>query len=450
MSEINTPESATGVRWSIRDLLKSLDVNTIGRQMLELIAELYPICRSITGEGIRETLRHVARRIPLELREVPSGTRVLDWNVPREWNIHDAYIKDSAGNRVVDFARHNLHVVNYSVPVHARLSLSDLRQHLFTLPEHPEWIPYRTSYYSETWGFCLSHNQLCELKDDTYEVYIGSKLADGHLTYGEHVLHGQSNEEVLISTHACHPSLCNDNLSGIALATLLAEHMSKVTRRYTYRFVYVPGTIGSLTWLALNEASVGQIRHGLVLAGVGDAGHPTYKRSRRGNAEIDDAMEHVLRHSGQPYDVQEFLPYGYDERQYCSPGFDLPVGCFSRTPYGQYPEYHTSADNLDFVKPQSLADSFAKCLAVLNVLEHNGRYVNQCPKGEPQLGRRALYTTIGGQPDAKAYQLALLWVLNLSDGEHTLLDVAKRANMPFEVIQRAAEALTRAELLKAL
>ena len=418
--------------------------------MHRLMAELYPICRSITGDGLRETLRIISRYVPLQLHEIPSGKRVLDWTVPKEWNIRDAYVKDSRGERVVDFRKHNLHVMSYSVPVHATMPLAELRSHLVSVPEHPDWIPYRTSYYREDWAFCLSEKQLRALEDDTYEVCIDSSLEDGSLTYAECYLPGESDDEVLISAHACHPSLANDNLSGLSVATFLARELSRRPRRYSYRFLFIPGTIGSIAWLALNEVGLPRVKHGLVITGVGDSGHTTYKKSRRGDAGIDRAVQHVLKHSGSPYEVQEFIPYGYDERQYCSPAFNLPVGCFARTPFGRYPEYHTSADNLDFVRPQSLADSFDKCVRVVDVLEHDRRYLNLSPKGEPHLGRRGLYGSVGGQSDAKTFQLALLWVLNYSDGESTLLDIAERAGLPFEVIRSAAEALERVDLLKAL
>lgn len=416
--------------------------------MYRLMTELYPLCRSITGDGLRATLRRLGEFIPLMLHEVPTGTPVLDWTVPKEWNIRDAYIADATGRRVVDFRNHTLHVVSYSTPVRARMSLAELRPQLHSLPQHPDWIPYRTSYYQEGWGFCLSHNQLLALPEGEYEVVIDSTLADGHLTYGECVLPGETDDEILISTHACHPSLANDNLSGLVVATALARSLAVERHRYTYRFLFVPGTIGAITWLARNEAGLGRIKHGLVLAGVGDAGGVTYKRSRRGNAEIDRAVIHVLKHSGEAYTVLDFSPYGYDERQYCSPGFNLPVGNFARTPYGQYPQYHTSADDLKFVTPAALTDSWQKCSAVFALLERNRRYLNLSPKGEPQLGRRGLYETLGGQSDAKQFQLALLWVLNFSDGEHSLLDIAARADLPFDVIERAASALLRAELLR--
>ncbi len=420
----------------------------IGTAMHALIADLYPICRSITGDGLRETLHRLEAYIPLTVHEVATGTKVLDWTVPREWNIKDAYVKNSRGERVVDFRRSNLHVLNYSIPVRRTVSLAELRAHCFTLPEHPDWIPYRTSYYEEAWGFCLTHRQLEALPEDEYEVVIDSTLVPGHLTYGELVLPGETSDEILISCHACHPSLCNDNLSGVAVATFLARYLDGQRRRHTYRFLFIPGTIGSITWLARNEAVVGRIKHGLVLASVGDAGPMHYKRSRRGSAEIDRAVAVVLRDTAQPFELMDFTPYGYDERQYCSPGYDLAVGCVSRTPYARYPEYHTSADDLMFVRPESLADSYATCLAVFAVLEGNEMLVNTNPRGEPQLGRRGLYEAIGGRAEERVNETALLWVLNLSDGRHSLLDIAERSGLAFAWIRRAANLLKTHKLLE--
>lgn len=409
-----------------------------GPAMHDLVARLYPICRSITGAGVRETLRILQEYVPLTLHEVPSGTPVFDWVVPDEWNIHDAYIKNSRGERVVDFRRSNLHVLNYSIPVQRMLTLDELRPHLFTSPEHPDWVPYRTSYYQRQWGFCLSQRQLDALPDDTYEVCIDATLAPGHLSYGEYVLPGTSDDEILISCHVCHPSLCNDNLSGVAVAAWLARSLQNAPRRYTYRFVFIPATIGAITWLCLNEARTPAIKHGLVLTCVGDAGGFTYKQSRREDATIDRAVAHVLEHSGTPYTLRPFSPLGYDERQYCSPGFNLPVGCFMRTPNGCYPEYHSSADNLDLVRPEALAGSLVALRQVMDVLEHDDVFVSQNPKCEPQLGRRGLYAAVGGLATVPNYQQAIMWVLNLADGQHTLLEMAERAAMPFSTLHAAA------------
>ena len=422
-----------------------------GEEMYRFIERAYPICRSITGDGVRQTLAMIRERIPLEISEVPSGTPVFDWTVPREWNIRDAWIKDPSGRKVVDFQDCNLHVLSYSVPVREKLPLAELQKHLFSLPDKPDLIPYRTSYYQEAWGFCLAHRTLESLTEGEYEVLIDSTLADGSLTYGECLLPGGSEREVLLSTHVCHPSLCNDNLSGIAVMTELARALQsrpRRRRRYSYRFLFIPGTIGSITWLARNEEAVGKIDHGLVAASLGDPGAFHYKKSRRGNAEIDRAVLAVLRSSGEPFGVEEFVPFGYDERQYCSPGFNLAVGSLTRTPYGRYPEYHTSADDLDLVRPEALEGSLRTYLAVMDVLEGNRRYRNLNPKCEPQLGRRGLYRTIGGDEAGRARELALLWVLNLSDGEHGLLDIAERSGMSFAAIREAADALLEVSLLE--
>jgi aminopeptidase-like protein len=431
-----------------RTLLTALSPDEIGSEAYRVIEDLYPICRSITGDGLRSTLRYLQNDAPLELVEVPTGTQVFDWTVPREWNITDAYVKDSTGARVIDFAKSNLHVVNYSVPVRQTMSLAELRPHLHTLPEQPDLIPYRTSYYQETWGFCLAHRDLLALADGEYEVCIDSSLEDGHLTYGELLLPGETEDEVLISCHACHPSLANDNLSGLAVGSRLAKYLGPLALRYSYRFVFAPGTIGAIAWLAQNQASTARIKHGLVLTGLGDPGASTYKRSRRGDAEIDRVVAVVLAAAGDGSSVVEFTPNGYDERQYCSPGFDLPVGCLMRTPWGRYPEYHTSGDNLDFVRPDALADSFFKLLSAITILEENRTYVNQSPYGEPQLGRRGLYRHLGGDSETQVDEQALLWVLNGSDGRQSLLDIATRAGLPFESISRAAAVLVDHDLLR--
>ncbi len=428
--------------------LESNKAESIGQSMYQLITKLYPICRSITGDGFRETLNIIKDYIPLEIHEVPTGTEVYDWTVPKEWNIKDAYIKNSQGEKIVDFKNSNLHVVNYSVPVRQKMSLDELKGHLYTLPDYPDWIPYRTTYYKENWGFCLTHKQFLELPAGEYEVVIDSSLEAGHLTYGEYFIAGETTEEVLISCHSCHPSLCNDNLSGISVAVFLAQELSKLSLRYSYRFLFIPGTIGSITWLCRNEAQVSNIKHGLVLTCVGDGGKFTYKRSRQAKADIDKISEYVLACSGKEYEVIDFFPYGYDERQYCSPGFNLAVGCFMKSPHGSFPQYHTSADNLEFVKPEYVYDSYAQCLSILQILENNQTYLNQNPKCEPRLGKRGLYRAVGGQAEEALDELAILWVLNLADGEHTLLDMAQRSGMAFNVIDKAAKALLKHDLLK--
>lgn len=432
---------------TINELLRSLPELETGKAMHRLAGELYPICRSITGKGFRDSLSILQRQIPLAVHEVPTGTQVFDWTVPKEWNIRDAWVRNARGEKVIDFAKSNLHILQYSVPLHARLPLAELRQHLFSIPEHPDWIPYRTSYYKENWGFCLTHRMLESLAEGDYEVHIDATLADGSLAYGEYVLRGASQSEVLISCHSCHPSLCNDNLSGMTVASTLARLLSQVERHYTYRFLFIPGAIGSITWLASHQKDAERIKHGLVAACVGDRGPMTYKKSRRGDAEIDRAALHVLKHSGKAHRVEEFSPYGYDERQYCSPGFNLAVGSLTRTPHGQFPEYHTSADNLEFVRPEYLEESLATYIAVVRVLEENKVFVSENPFCEPQLGRRGLYRSMGGRTDQALNELAMLWVLNLSDGDHALLDIAERSGLAFDQIAGAAAALSGVGLL---
>ena len=435
----------------LASLEASLDAAALADAGLRLHAfaeRAFPICRSITGDGFRRTLDLIRERVPLDVHEVASDTPVLDWTVPPEWNIREAWIADASGRRVVDFARSNLHVVGYSTPVRARMTLAELRPHLHTLPDRPALIPYRTSYYEPAWGFCLAHEVLEGMNEGEYEVCIDSTLAPGSLTYGELLIAGQLDEEVLVSCHSCHPSLANDNLSGMAVAALLAESLAGRELRYSYRFLFIPGTIGSITWLARNPEAVGRIRHGLVLTCLGDPGPSTYKRSRQGRAEIDRVAVHVLHHAGTGCTVQDFFPYGYDERQYCSPGYDLAVGCLMRTPHGRFAEYHTSADDLDFITPAALGDSFLKLVRILRTLEENRTYLSLNPFGEPQLGRRGLYKAVGGQPDTPDRQMAMLWVLNLADGKHALLDMAERAGLPFALIREAAELLEGHGLLR--
>lgn len=422
---------------------------SIGRDAYELMDRLFPLCRSLTGQGVRDTFDVLDDVIPITRTEIPSGTQIFDWIVPDEWNIRDAYIAAPDGTRVVDFQRSSLHVVSYSEPVRATLPLEELRERLHTLPEQPDLVPYRTSYYSRTWGFCLSHRQLLELQPGDYEVVIDSTLGPGHLTYAELRLDGEDEDagEVLISTYVCHPSLANDNLSGIAVTAMLARELSSRRLRHTYRFVFAPGTIGPLAWLHCNQGGLDRIRHGLALSCIGDGGNLTYKRSRRETADVDLAMETVLRDSGAPHRILPWEPWGGDERQFGSPGFNLPVGTLMRTPHGEFDGYHTSADSLDRIRPESLADAVERCLDLVDVLETNRSCANLSPYGEPQLGRRGLYRSAGGAVSSPDDERALLWVLNLSDGDASLLEIARRSGLRYPVVRRAAERLEEAELL---
>jgi aminopeptidase-like protein len=419
-----------------------------GQRMHALISELFPICRSITGNGVRQTLEIIRRIIPIVIYEIPTGVKAYDWEIPKEWNINDAYIKDSSGKKIVDFAQSNLHVLNYSAPVHRRVSLRELKDHLYTLPENPDWIPYRTSYYNNDWGFCLSHNQYLTLKNETYEVNIDSSLQDGHLTFAEYYIPGELTDEVLITTHICHPAMCNDNLSAISVLTYLAQELRNKKLRYSYRFLFIPGTIGAIAWLSRNEAGINRIKHGLVAALLGYGNGFTYKRSRQENAIIDQIVPFVLQRVGVPHKIIPFDPYGYDERQFCSPGFNLPVGSLTRLRNGEYPEYHSSADNLDLVTPEALQSSLKIYLEVVRILEDNALYINLNPKCEPQLGRRGLYNQIGAGNNNDSQ--AMLWVLNFSDGKHTLIDISQRSGIDFNHIVEAAKKLEQAGLLQKL
>lgn len=412
-----------------------------------LMRALYPLCRSITGNGVRRTLDLVGEWIPLERTEVPTGTKVFDWEIPNEWNIRDAYIADDDGRRVVDFREHNLHVVSYSAPVRCRMTLEELRPHLYTLPERPDWIPYRTSYYRESWGFCLRHRDLERLGRGPFEVVVDSTLAPGSLTYAECIVPGRTRAEAIVYTHICHPSLANENLTGIAISAALARQMLKEKQpRLTWRFIFGPATIGSLTWLSRNEERLGRLRAGLVIGLLGDAGPLTYKRSRRGDCGTDRAARHVLR--GVPSArIVDFEPYGYDERQFCSPGFDLPVGRLTRSPNGQYAEYHSSADSLDIVRPAALAESLRTLARLIAILDENRRLLNLSPKGEPRLGKRGLYGSVGGLAPGE-FEQSLLWLLSFADGEQDLLSIAERSGFEFGRLADAAATLEQARLVR--
>lgn len=433
---------------AVGNLLDGVDSAAVAASMIDLMSVAYPLCRSITGQGVRDTLEIVRRTIPLVIHEVPSGSPALDWTVPREWQIRSAWIRGSDGRVVVDFADHSLHVMSYSVGVHGIFSLSELRPHLFSRPDLPDAIPYRTSYYNETWGFCLRHRDLENLTEDQYEVFIDAELVDGSLTYGELVIPGETDREILLTTHVCHPSMANDNLSGIAVLTALGSLLQRSPRRYTYRLLFIPGTIGSLTWLERNREAVQRIDHGVVLTGVGDRGGPSWKSPRRTGTRIDRAFSHVLRRDGRS-DVTflDYYPYGYDERQFCSPGFDLAVGRFGRSVHGEYPEYHTSADDLDFVTADSLRDSLRIVATALDIVDGDAVPRSLAPFGEPQLGRRGLYSSVGGAIDQHSVEMALLWVMSYADETHSLLDIATLSGISFGSIQEAAKRLCAADIL---
>lgn len=421
--------------------------------MRRLLSDLYPICRSITGPGVRSTLDRIAEEVPLVRSSLVSGTRVFDWTVPDEWVIRDAWIAPEGSNgnlseRIVDFSRSNLHVVGYSTPIDAVLTLDELRPHLHTLPDRPDLVPYRTSYYTRTWGFCVADSLATSMRDQRYRVVVDSDLHPGRLDWGEVVIKGATDETVVFSTHICHPSLGNDNLTGIAVLVDLARAVAARPRRLTYRFLFVPGTIGSLAWLQTNRDVLDRVTHGLVVTGLGDSSQFTYKQSRRGDAAIDRIMAALLRETGGGR-VRPWSPYGYDERQYCSPGFDLPFGRLTRGVHGEYPEYHTSADDLEFVDDAQLNAALHLLEQVVDVIEANGDVFSLCPFGEPQLGRRGLYSPTGGSIDARSVEMAYLWVLDGAD-RGDLVAVAERSGLPLASVIRAAERLRDVGLLETM
>ncbi len=413
-----------------------------------LIVELYPICRSITGNGLRQTLKIIKKQIPISIHEIPTGTKVFDWTIPKEWNIQEAYIEKLSGEKVIDFKNSNLHVVNYSSPINEIMKFNELKKHLFTIPEHPNWIPYRTTYYKKDWGFCLSHNDFLKMQDNEYKVVIDSELSDGTLTYGEFYKSGIEKTEVLFSTHVCHPSMCNDNLSGISVLTNVAKYLQNIDTKYSYRLLFIPATIGAITWLSINEKRLKNIKYGLVLALLGDDGKFNYKKSRDENAIINKIVQYLLDKAQYESNVHKFTPYGYDERQFCSPGINLPIGSLMRTPNKQFPEYHTSADNLEFIKDKNLNESENLLENIINTIENNNKYLNLFPKCEPQLGKRGLYNSVAG--NIKDIELSMLWILNYSDGENDLIDISIKSGIDLSFLNTAANLLEKHKIIKKL
>jgi len=414
--------------------------------------KLWPITRSLTGDGNRRSLQILSEIIDLEIKEVPSGTSCLDWTVPPEWNIREAWIKDSKGNKIIDFADSNLHVLGYAEPVRAHLTFEELKAHLYTLPDQPDVIPYITSYYQRRWGFCLSHNQFQSLDEKgEYEVYIDSTLDEnGSMSVGEAVIEGKSEKEILLSTYICHPSLAHNELSGPLVAAFIYNQLKqKKNLKYTYRFVFVPETIGSIYMLSIyGEHWMKHMLAGFIITCIGDDGPFTYKKSRRGNAISDRVVEEVLKQSGEDFKILDFSPRGSDERQYCSPGFNLPVGSLMRTMYGEYKAYHTSADNKDFISFEAMEKSISKYLEIIEVMEKNEKYINTLPYGEPQLGNRGLYPTLRSKQDNEDFLEAMMWVLNLADGKHDLIDMSQKSKITIKKLLPVIEILLDKGILK--
>jgi aminopeptidase-like protein len=435
---------------STERLAPDVEARASARARLERYFDrLWPICRSIMGPGFRASLDIVGEIIPFERLRFPTGARILDWEVPEEWEPREAYLVGPDGTRRAEFRASNLHLVSHSVPFSGRLTLDELRPHLFSSPERPEAIPYRTSYYEAAWGFCLRHDELTTLPDGVYQVVVDTALRPGHLVVGEAVLPGQTDEEVLFCSYLCHPSLAHNELSGPLVLALLWERLAALPRRrYTYRFVIGPETIGAVAYLSVRGDHLRRtLRAGWVVTCVGDAAPFTYKRSRRGDSLADRAATLVLRDLA-PHTVVGFDPAdGTDERQYGSPGFDLPVGSLMRTPYGRYPEYHTSLDNGDLIDFEAMLEVVEVYAQIVAALEANDVWRNRSPLGEPQLGRRGIYPGLGGGPAPAGHQRAMMWLLNLADGTHDLLDIADRSGLPVHVLADVARTLQGAGLL---
>jgi aminopeptidase-like protein len=426
------------------------DATSVGARAYALARELFPICRSLTGPGVRQTLRILQRELPaLTLHEVPSGTRCFDWTVPPEWSIREAYIATEDGHRIVDFANHNLHVVGYSTPIDAVMSLEELRPHLYSLPDQPDAIPYVTSYYRERWGFCLSQRQLDSLTSGRYRVKIDSTLATGSLTYGELLIPGERQDEIFLSTYVCHPSMGNNEVSGPVVTTKVARWLATLpARRFSYRIVFIPETIGSLVYLSRNlEVMKRRIVAGFNVTCVGDERAYSYLPSRQGDSLADRAALHVLRHQAgaDGFVRYSYLDRGSDERQYCSPGVDLPVASIMRTKYGEYPEYHTSLDDLSLISPAGLSGGIVAIAKAILAIEMNGRY-RATVLGEPQLGRRGLYPTLSTR-GAGLMVRRLMDVLAYSDGKHDLLAIADLLGVPVWELSEVAKQLLAHELL---
>ena len=424
---------------------------SIDSYMYDLLKEIYPICRSITGDGVRETLKILQREIPeLTLHEVPTGTKVFDWEVPREWKIRDAWIKNSRGEKILDFKQNNLSVVGYSAHVDKKVSLAELKETLYTLPNQKDAIPYVTSYYKERYGFCMTETQKEQLTEDTYHIYIDSELFNGSLTYGEIIIPGESQKEIFLSTYTCHPSLANDNCSGPVVTTALAKYIKNMPKRkYTYRIVYLPETIGSITYLATQnhlQAMKENIIAGFNLTVLGDDRTYTYVATRYGNTLADKVAKNVLKYRYPNYISYSYLHRGSDEREYCSPGVDLPVATICRSKYGDYPEYHTSKDNLGLVSPVGLQGSYEAHIEAIEILEHNAKYKIKCC-GEPQLGKKGLYPTISKKGSYDEIS-AMMNFIAYADGTNDLVDISDRIDVPVSELRKIAAKLVAADLME--
>jgi aminopeptidase-like protein len=427
-------------------VMSFLNGNEVGLLCYSMAEKIFPINRSITGNGVRKTLKIIQEEIPLELFELPSGTKVFDWEIPKEWNVVDAYIKNEYGDKIVDFSMNNLHLMGYSTPVNKVVKLQDLEKHLYSIEKNPEAIPYVTSYYRENWGFCLSHRQRMSLNDDLYHVYIDSSLENGSLTYGELIIPGKSEKEIFLSTYICHPSMANNEISGPCVLTYLTKWILSKPRKYTYRVVFAPETIGSLAYLSKNLKKMKQnIIAGFNFTCLGDERGYSYLPSRKGNSYADRVAKNVLYHTDKNYVNYSFLERGSDERQYCSPNVDLPFVGIMRSKYGEYPEYHTSLDNLDLITPKGLGESFDIYVKCINLIENNKKYMINC-LGEPQLSKRGLYPSVSTNRTKEIVKNMMNFIA-YADGTLDLVEISDIIDVPVWEIYSIIEDLTKNNLL---
>ncbi len=459
------------------------------KEISNLLEQLFPICRSITGDGVRQTLSILKEKTDFEILEIPTGIKCYDWTIPKEWNVIDAYVKDSNGNKIIDFQKNNLHLKSYSVPINKVISFKELNLHLETLPDMPDAIPYRTTYYKEDWGFCISYNQYINLnKNSNYEVVINTSLKNGYLTYGEKKIKGKSKYEFLISTYCCHPSLANDNLSGIVLWILLLRWIKQKNRKHNYRFVIAPETIGAIAYLSKNESEMKKVLGGFILTCVAGPRNIEYKKSFLGNHFLDEIVLKKFDEIGLDYKTHNFDINGSDERQFSSPFYRIPIGTICKSKYYEYDNYHTSKDNLDYVKSSSLLEIFKIYTSIIEEIESmddfptkkklkantnssNQKFLSLMPFCEPMLSKRNLYPTNGGtikqkqfdskkEHKIKTYQKIneknitgeyldiIKWIMFYSDGKFSLTEIAQKINIPLEKLLLVANDLCEKKLLK--
>ena len=421
----------------------------IGKDIYNFASKLWPLNRSLTGEGLRETLNQISKYLPtLNIKSVKSGTKVFDWTIPKEWSVNEAYIIDPNGKKICDFSVNNLHLVGYSIPFVGSVSLNKLKEHLYTLPDQPNAIPYVTSYYKERWGFCLTHDQFKILKDGLYKVVVDTSLFDGELNYGELLIKGKSDKEIFLSTYICHPSMANNELSGPTVVTFIAKWLQEIGETdYSYRIIFIPETIGSITYLSHNYKDMKKkVFAGFNVTCVGDDRAYSYVPSSNGHTISDLIAKHVLKWTDPNFIEYSWLDRGSDERQYCAPGIDLPIASILRTKYGVYPEYHTSLDNLeDVVTPQGLNGGYWAIRKAIEAIERNKKYKVSI-LGEPQMSKRGLYSSLSIKKNNEEDRLMMNFI-SLCNGKNSLLEISDRLNVPIWNLYDIVEKLEKISIV---